>query len=138
MADLASAAAQGLFKYLCTPPPQRCRPDGKPFTQRNLSPRALEELVKGIAVKIAFVHDEVQLARVKRHRDFKVRSRPANPMLTADKHQSQTIDLSRSHMKNLSDLAAAARKRIPNWKRKAIARKAARARWKANAKPRPP
>lgn len=94
---------------------------------RTMTPEAFDALLGTLGLE--FVVRESPEALQKASRRLEPRKLAAS-ILTADKNEPIIIRVSKRRMKKLSKLAAKARKKIPAWKRSAIARNAIRARWR--------
>jgi hypothetical protein len=96
--------------------------------QKYFGPMSFDAMLGSLGIKIALVEDPAKLEKVKKNRDF-VPRQLALP--TTGKHAYVVQRKTRENMREMSREAARARmEKIPPRKRSALARKAAKARWR--------
>ncbi len=107
---------------------------GKRGTKRGWSGEAFQAALVAFCFDLVAVENPQKVAKLKAWMEKNLEN-PGNRnyMRTADAHGAVVLKFSRKHMKKLSKLATEGRKKIPLWKRRALARKAGRARWRRTA-----
>jgi len=106
-------------------------PTGKRGARRGWSSEAFQAALVAFCFDLIAVHNPDKEAKLRAWMAQNLeQSAGPSSMLTAGEHKPVIIRLSARHMKKLSKLGVEARKKIPLWKRRAVARKAARARWR--------
>lgn len=113
-------------KILSVEPPT-AKQSGKRSTRRRLGVQSLGELTGGLGVKLAFVDDPERLERIKNHPEFRLRKwTPGKASIKASiaaKHWLFTPEKARQ-------MGVLRGQKTSQKRRRAIAKKAAKARWK--------
>jgi len=96
---------------------------------RNLGPMSLDAILGATGLKIALVEDPEKLEKIKRHRDFRPRKYAVR---ARGKHAGYIVRRDTlEHMRRMGIEGGRARaEKLSERKRSAIARKAAKARWR--------
>jgi hypothetical protein len=122
--DTIAGWTEGYASKLLAPEPT---PGSK--TKRAMGPMAFDAALGALAVKLQVVSDTEQLRHIKRNHYFVHRVQAA-PMHTSGQHDYVVLRKTNEMMRHMSQQAIPARMaKISPAKRRAIARKAARARW---------
>lgn len=101
---------------------------------KNMGITSFGKLMKNLGVKGLLLVDETQMRKIADQ--LVLREERAVRVPNAVRHGPIILRFTRRYMQKLGRLSGEARKRIPNWKRKAMARHAARVRWQGKkAKP---
>lgn len=98
---------------------------------KHFGPMSLDAVLGALALKGALIEDEAALERVKRHRDFVPRQRPPRLAIASGKQAYIVQRKTREQMRQMAVLGGLARaQKLSPAKRKKIAKKAARTRYK--------
>lgn len=98
---------------------------------KHFGPMSFDAVIGSIGVKVAFIEDDEALERLRKHRNFVPRKRAPNRLPIDGKQEYVVRRVTRENMRQISVLAAEARRlKISPARRKKIAQKAARARHK--------
>jgi hypothetical protein len=123
--DVIAGWTDGYASKLLSPEPT---PGSK--TKRAMGPMAFDAALGALAVKLQVVSDAEQLRHIKRNHYFVHRVQAA-PMHPTGKHDYVVLRKTNEMMRHMSSLGNAARsQKLSPARRQAIARKAARARWR--------
>lgn len=98
---------------------------------KYFGPMSFDAVLGSIGVDVAFIHNEAKVQRLRAHRNFVPRKRAPNRVPIGGKQEYIVRRVTRENMRQISLLAAEARRlKISPARRKKIAQKAARARHK--------
>lgn len=97
--------------------------------QKYLGPMSFDALMGGLAFKLALIEDPEKLEKLRKHRHFVPRRGPMPNRVTHARYIVRRD--TREHMREMGKESGRVRKeRIPERKRKSMARKAALTRWR--------
>jgi hypothetical protein len=102
---------------------------GKRSSKRFLNPPVFDAYLAALGIELTLIENPARVAQLKKRMETQLLKR-AGPMRTAGMHSTIQFQLTRRHMHLLARMAAKARSKIPARKRRAIARRAAKARWR--------